>query len=84
MPAAGVLGFDSGQLSLSINLTSNRTTPPRSPFPCSPEEPDEKTCTLYRSAFAPGLQVGGHLRVLKEIVLFFPHQPPVTAPDGPQ
>jgi len=47
MPAAGVLGFDSGQLS----LLKKRTRSPDPPVPFLMRNKDRKTRNLYRNAF---------------------------------
>ena len=60
MPAAGVLGCDSGQLSLYKVHFKKRSRSPTPPCPVMKTEQDGKTRTSHHSASFPGLQVQGH------------------------
>ena len=67
MPAAGVLGYDSGQLSLNVPLLLQKQT--RSPDPSrslQTQEKDGRTRTSYRSASRPVLQVQGRFARLRD------------------
>src|SRR5436309_3055711 len=62
MPAAGVLGCDSGQLnSLRQCYLQNERAARTALLRCSERNKDGKTRTSYRNASRPGLQVRGQI-----------------------